>query len=60
MQIGARLRALLERCGGKEEERARLVSAVGMLTEKEQMGERFKLMAIRKFDWGQAPPGFML
>jgi len=59
MQIGARLRALLEKCGGEAEERARLVSAVGMLTEKEQMGERFKLMAVRKFDWGQAPPGFM-
>ncbi len=59
MQIGARLKALLEKCVGNDEERAKLISGVEMLTENEQMGMRFKMMAIRKFDWGQEPPGFI-
>ena len=59
MQIEVRLKALLDKCGGDEAERAKLVSEVGMLTEKEQMGQRFKMMAIRKFDFEQVPPGFI-
>lgn len=44
---------------GSQEERSNLTSGLKMLTDSNQMGERFKMMAIRKFDLNQAPPGFI-
>lgn len=41
-----------------EADRTRLLQAFGMLVKPDQMGERFKLMAVRKFDLKQTPPGF--
>lgn len=57
MQISSRLKMLLEKCESSEERR-KLVDDVSMLTDTKKMGERFKMMAIRKFDF-QTPPGFM-
>lgn len=42
-----------------EEVRSNLTSGLKILTDPDQMGERFKMMAIRKFDLNQAPPGFI-
>ena len=56
-QLNAHTQMLLEKCESSEERR-KLVDDVSMLTDTKKMGERFKMMAIRKFDF-QTPPGFM-
>ena len=50
-------KSLLKNCT-KEEEKTKLKSEHEMLVNKEKMGERFKLIALRKFDFQQAPNGF--
>ena len=51
------IKALLKKCSN-ENERIKLTSDFKMLVEKEKMGSRFKLIALRKLDFGQPPPGF--
>jgi SAM-dependent MidA family methyltransferase len=56
--VVSRLKMLLD-ASRSEEERLKLTSGLKMLTDADQMGHRFKMMAIRKFDFNQAPPGFL-
>lgn len=48
---------LLKACK-TENDRTKLVQSFNTLIKADQMGERFKLMALRKFDYKQSPPGF--
>ena len=58
MQIGVRLSALLKVCK-TEQDKSKLVHDFNFLMKPEQMGEKFKVMAIRKLDFKQTPPGFL-
>ena len=49
---------LLKTCK-TEAERTKQLQAFSTLIKPDQMGERFKLMAVRKFDLKQTPPGFL-
>ena len=43
-----------------EQEKTKLVSSFNMLMDPKKMGQRFKLLAFRKFNFKQNPPGFDL
>lgn len=58
MQINMRFKQLFQKAD-KEEERSKLVADLAMLTDKDKMGERFKFMAMRKFDLEYPPAGFI-
>ncbi|CAF0712266.1 unnamed protein product [Brachionus calyciflorus] len=57
MQIGTRLQMLL-RSIKSDEEKSKLVKDFKLLVNPDDMGKRFKLLSIRKFDFKQPPPGF--
>ena len=57
MQIDLRLNALLKVCK-TEADKSKLIHDYGFLMKPENMGEKFKVMAIRKLDFKQPPPGF--
>jgi SAM-dependent MidA family methyltransferase len=42
-----------------EEDKSKLMADFNMLVNPEKMGERFKLLAFRKFDFKQQPVGFL-
>lgn len=58
MQIGARLQMLVKSCKN-EEDKTKLINDFKYLLSHDKMGERFKVMAVRKFDLRHTPPGFL-
>jgi len=58
MQIESRLNALLKSCK-TEADKSKLIHDYSFLMKPENMGEKFKVMAIRKLDFKQPPPGFV-
>lgn len=53
----SQIKMLLKKCQNQTE-RKTLMSAFNMLIKPDEMGQRFKMMSIRKFDFKQSPPGF--
>lgn len=57
MQIELRLKNLLNSCK-TEADKSKLIHDYNFLMKPENMGEKFKVLAIRKLDFNQPPPGF--
>ena len=49
---------MLLRSTKSEEEKSKLLKDFKLLINAEDMGRRFKFLAVRKFDFKQPPPGF--